>query len=40
MKYSYAIAQHEEADMLHPDAHMFAQEEFYQAGPDVMASIM
>jgi len=26
--------------MLNPDAHMFVQEDFYQAKPDVVASIM
>ena len=26
--------------MLNPDAHMFVQEDFYQAEPDVMAAIM
>ena len=40
MKYLYTVTQFEEEDVLHPDAHMFMQEEFYQAEPNVMASIM
>ena len=39
-KYSYAATQLESQGALHPDAHMFAQEDFYQAEPDVVASIM
>ena len=39
-KYLYMVTQFEEDDVLHPDAHMFAQEEFYQVEPNVMASIM
>ena len=38
-KYSYAVTQLEEG-VLYPDAHMFAQEDFYQAEPDVVAAIM
>ena len=30
----------ESQGVLNPDAHMFVQEEFYQAEPDVVASIM
>jgi hypothetical protein len=33
-KYSYAVTQ------LNPDSHMFVQEDFYQAKPDVVAAIM
>ena len=32
--------QMESQGVLNPDAHMFVQEEFYQAEPDVMASVM
>jgi hypothetical protein len=27
-------------DVLHPDAHMFVQQDFYQVEPDVVAAIM
>ena len=39
-KYSYAVTQLESQGVLNPDAHMFVQEEFYQAEPDVVASVM
>ena len=39
-KYSYAVTQLESHGVLNPDAHMFAQEDFYQAEPDVVAAIM
>ena len=38
-KYDYVSAQLEDG-VLHPDAHMFAQEEFYQSEPDIVAYIM
>jgi hypothetical protein len=39
-KYSYAVTQLEIHGVLNPDSHMFVQEDFYQAEPDVMAAIM
>ena len=39
-KYSYAATQFESQGVLNPDAHMFVQEDFYQAEPDVMAAVM
>ena len=39
-KYYYAITQLESQGVLNPDAHMFLQEGFYQADPDVVASVM
>jgi hypothetical protein len=39
-KYSYAVAQIESQGVLNPDLHMFVQEDFYQAEPDVVAAIM
>jgi hypothetical protein len=39
-KYSYAVTQLESQGFINPDAHMFVQEGFYQADPDVMAAIM
>jgi hypothetical protein len=39
-KYSYAVTQLETQGVLNPDAHMFVQEDFYQADPDVVAAIM
>jgi len=39
-KYSYAVTQLESHGVLNPDAHMFVQDDFYQAEPDVVASIM
>ena len=38
-KYSYAVTQLE-IGVLHPDSHMFVQEDFYQYEPDVVAMIM
>jgi hypothetical protein len=39
-KYSYAVTQLENQGVLNPDSHMFVQEDFYQAEPDVVAAIM
>jgi hypothetical protein len=39
-KYSYAVTQIENQGVLNPDSHMFVQEAFYQAEPDVVAAIM
>jgi hypothetical protein len=39
-KYNYAVTQLEQQGVLNPDAHMFVQEDFYQAEPDVVAIIM
>jgi hypothetical protein len=39
-RYSYAVTQLESHGVLNPDAHMFVQEDFYQAEPDVVAAIM
>jgi hypothetical protein len=39
-KYSYAVMQLETHRVLHPDSHMFIQEDFYQSDPDVVAHIM
>jgi hypothetical protein len=39
-KYSYAVTQMESQGALNPDAHMFLQEDFYQAEPNVVAAIM
>jgi hypothetical protein len=39
-KYSYAVTQLESHGILNPDAHMFVQEDFYQAEPDVVAAVM
>jgi hypothetical protein len=39
-KYSYAVTQLESQRVINPDAHMFVQEDFYQADPNVMATIM
>jgi hypothetical protein len=39
-KYSYAVTQLESQGVINPDAHMFVQEDFYQAKPDVVAAIM
>ena len=38
-KHSHAVTQLERG-LLHPDAHMFAQEDFHQTEPDVVAIIM
>ena len=39
-KYSYAVTQLETQGVLNPDAHMFVQDDFYQAEPDIVAAIM
>jgi hypothetical protein len=39
-KYSYAVTQLETHGVLHPDSHMFIQEDFYQSDPDVVAHVM
>jgi hypothetical protein len=39
-KYSYAVTQLESQGVLNPDAHMFVQEDFYQAEPDIIAAII
>jgi hypothetical protein len=39
-KYFYAVTQVDTQGLLNPDAHMFVQEAFYQAEPDVVAAIM
>jgi hypothetical protein len=39
-KYSYAVIKLESQGVLNPNAHMFVQEEFYQAEPDVVAAII
>jgi hypothetical protein len=38
--YLYAVTQMESQRVLNPDAHMFVQEDFYQAEPAVVAAIM
>jgi hypothetical protein len=39
-KYSYAVMQLETQGVLYPDYHMFIQEDFYQANPNVMVHVM
>jgi hypothetical protein len=39
-KYLYAVVQLESHGVLHPDAHMLTQHDFYQSGPDVVAMAM
>jgi hypothetical protein len=39
-KYSYAVTQLENQGVLNPGSHMFVQEDFYQAKPDVVAAII
>jgi hypothetical protein len=39
-KYSYEVTQLESQGVLNPDSHMFVQEDFHQAEPDVVAAIM
>jgi hypothetical protein len=39
-KYSYAVTQLETHGVLHPDSHMFVQEDFYQSDPDVVVHVM
>jgi hypothetical protein len=38
-KYSYAVTQLHSDGVLSPDAHMFVQEDFYQAEPDIVAAV-
>jgi hypothetical protein len=38
--YSYAVTKLESQGVLNTDAHMFVQEDFYQAEPDIVAAIM
>jgi hypothetical protein len=39
-KYSYAVMQLETHGVLHPDSHMFIQEDFYLSDPNVVGHIM
>jgi hypothetical protein len=39
-KYAYAVTKMDSQGVLNPDGHMFVQEEFYKAEPDVVAAIM
>jgi hypothetical protein len=39
-KYSYAVTHLESQGVLNPNAHMFVQEDFYQAEPDAVETIM
>jgi hypothetical protein len=39
-KYSYTVTQLKSQGVINPDSHMFVQEDFYQAEPDVVADIM
>ena len=39
-KYSYAVTQLEIKGVLNPEAHIFVQDEFYQADPDGVVSVM
>jgi hypothetical protein len=39
-RYSYAVTQIESQGVLNPDSHMFVQDDFYQAEPDIVAAIM
>ena len=39
-KYSFAVDQLEWQGVLHPDTHMFVQEDFYQVEPDIVTSVM
>jgi hypothetical protein len=39
-KYSYAVTQLGTLGVLHPDYHMFIQEDFYQSDPKIMVHIM
>ena len=38
--YSFTVEQLEWQGVLHTDAHMFVQEDFYQAEPDVVVAVM
>jgi hypothetical protein len=37
---NHAVTQLESQGVLNPDSHMFVQDSFYQAEPDVVAAIM
>jgi hypothetical protein len=39
-KHSYTVTQLESLGVLHPDAHVFVQDDFYQSDPDVVAMVM
>jgi hypothetical protein len=39
-KYSYTVTQLESQGVINPDAHMFVQEDLYQAEPTIVAAIM
>ena len=39
-KYSLDVEQLEWQGVIHPEAHMFVQEDIYQEKPDVVAAIM
>jgi hypothetical protein len=39
-KYPYAVTKLETQGVLNPDAHMFVQEDFYQAELDAVTAIM
>jgi hypothetical protein len=39
-RYSYAVTQLASQEVLNPDAHMFVQEDFYQAEPNIVAAVM
>ena len=39
-RYAYAVMQLEKQGVLHPNAHMFFQNDMYQSEPDVVAAIM
>jgi hypothetical protein len=39
-RYSNTVTQLESEGLLNPDAHMFVQEDFYQAEPNVVAAVM
>jgi hypothetical protein len=39
-KYTHALNQMESQGVLNPNAHMFVQEDFYQAETDVVEAIM
>jgi hypothetical protein len=39
-RYSYAVTQLQNEEVLNPDAHMLMQNDFYQAEPDVVAAVM
>jgi hypothetical protein len=39
-KYAFIVKQIQEQGVLHPDSHMFIQDNYYQAEPDVVAYVM